>query len=214
MKALVDNDVLFKGLSYDLLDIFLRTIPKEEEHVGVLGAARFVLADKIRKRGDAATRSADIQRLDSFLTKAEIVEPTEEERVLAAEFESLGQKLNVALDSGESQLCAILIERYLPLLLTGDKRAIVGLEQLLNSHARLAEICEKVECLEQIVLAALDLCAVGVIRTCVCSHTTVDKTLSICFGCSSSSTSTADIVAGLDSYIRALRRDAPHILCT
>jgi hypothetical protein len=213
VKALVDNDVLFKGLSYDLLDTFLKTIPKEEDHVGILGAARFVLADKIRRRSPASVRSTEIQRLDAFLINAEIVEPTEEERLLAAEFESLGQELNVALDSGESQLCAILVERYVPLLLTGDKRAIVGLEQLLNSHARLTEICEKVKCLEQIVLDALDLCAVDSIRTCVCSHLTVDKTLAICFGCSSSSSSKVDIVAGLNSYINALRRDALHILC-
>ena len=56
----------------------------------------------------------------SFVDTAQIIEPTEEEQLMAADFELAAQRAAVALDSGESQLCAVLIARALRLLLTGD----------------------------------------------------------------------------------------------
>jgi hypothetical protein len=77
-----------------------------------------------------------IRRLDDFLASVELIEPTVEESTLAAEFESLALAAALPLDAGESQLCAVLVSRNLPLLVTGDKRAITALESLVDSDTR------------------------------------------------------------------------------
>jgi len=52
------------------------------------------------------------------------------------------------------------------------------------------------------------------IRNAICSEPTVDKTLTICFGCSSQDSNSADILQGLDSYIGAIRASAARVLST
>jgi hypothetical protein len=212
MKALVDNDVLFKGVSYDLLDVFLTSVPGESDSVGVLGASQYVLESKIRKRTGDQSSQIILELLEAFLVDAEVVEPTDEEQSLAAEFELIAQSASVSFDSGESQLCAILIARSLPLLLTGDKRAIIALEKMLGAHPRIEEICLKIECLEQLVRDTLNIYTSDSIRSAICKQPDVDMALSICFSCSSASGNDQNIVDGLNSYIDDLRSNAPHIL--
>jgi hypothetical protein len=52
------------------------------------------------------------------------------------------------------------------------------------------------------------------LRTAICTEPMVDKTLTICFGCSSASTQRETVLEGLDSYIRALRSVATRILAS
>lgn len=212
MKALIDNDICLKGLSFGLLDHFLATIPNVQDPVGLLGVARFVIKNRLKRQEAPDTRPAIIQAFDAFLETAELVEPTNVEEYLAAEFESLAQTSGVSLDAGESQLCAILLVRELPLLLTGDKRAIVALEKILDSHLRLDGICGKVKCLEQVVLDTFVICGSELVRQHICASPTTDKALSICFGCASCTTTDESTVEGLNSYIRSVRADAPRVL--
>jgi hypothetical protein len=212
MKALVDNDICLKGLSYGLLDHFLATVPEIHDRVGVLGVARFVLTNRLQRQGAPDMRADLIHALYVFLGSAELVEPTEEEESLAAEFESLAQISGLSLDVGESQLCAVLLLRGLPLLLTGDKRAITALEGLLNSHPLLGGIGGKVKCLEQLVLDAIAVYGSDLIGQHICANSTIDRTLSICFGCASGSAVEENILEGLNSYIRDLRSQALRVL--
>src|SRR5260370_37732456 len=102
----------------------------EPKRVGVLGTARFVVASRIKR----ATRTRDpksaLEDLGQFLVNSIVLDPTDSEQQLAAEFEVAAQSRGLALDTGESQLCAIVLERAIPLLVTGDKRAIEGIERL------------------------------------------------------------------------------------
>jgi hypothetical protein len=212
MKALVDNDVLFKGAAYDLLEVFMTAIPELEDHVGVLGAARFVLADMIRKKRGNQSNDPALVSFMRFFESAEILEPTDEERLLAAEFEAVAQAVSVSFDTGESQLCAILIVRGLPLLLTGDKRAIIAISKMFDIHLRISEVQEKVKCLEQLVSDTLSVYTTDSIRVAICSEPAIDKALSICFGCTSAQADDQDVLAGLNSYINHLRGIAPNVL--
>lgn len=211
MKALIDNDILLKGACYRLLTELI-TANCGTDQVGYLAVARFVLTRKIRRanlRGDAA--EAETELLE-FLAKHVAIETTPEEQNLAATLEATAQGLSVNLDTGESQLLAILVLRIFSTFLTGDKRAIIAIEQLIDAVAEIAKVSRKVTCLEQLVRAAVVQGNASKIRVAICREPDVDRALSICFSCFNSEQPTASVVEGLGSYITDLRSKAPRVL--
>lgn len=213
MDTIVDNDILFKVACFCLFDeLILANCNPDEGSVGILGAARYVVPKKIQKNVRAAIATAAKKAFQTFIDRAVIIEPTEDEQVMAADFELAAQRAAVALDSGESQLCAVLIARTLPLLLTGDKRAICALEHLLATDARLSALSGKVRCLEQLVLRPLSAENYWRFRVAVCQDPGVDKTLAICFSCTLEEATLEGITEGLKSYINDLRTKANRIL--
>ena len=212
MDAAVDNDLILKAVCYGLADEFW---PRAEGgNLGILGVARYVISDQIR-RGTLNRTHADVRSdLDDLLEKCEALEPTEVEIALAAEVELCGQELGLALDNGESQLATIIVSRQIPLLETGDKRAIAGLEQV-RHHLRAFEALRKrVRCLEQIAWRLVgDGDAFERISAAICAEQGVDKSLSVCFGCfGSAPADLATALEALDQYIRAVRETASEIL--
>lgn len=214
MRAAADNDILLKGACYGLLPTLMGTISGEGP-VGILGSSRFVVQKQIaraRLRGDPAIASTHFA---TFLAANEVVEPSTSEQEMAALLEAAAQGLALNLDTGESQLVAILVSRCLPWLLTGDKRAITSIDVLLQRESRLFAVAGKIRCLEQLVLAALAAAGADQMRRTICGEPDVDKTLSICFSCSfSDQASGADASVGLASYIADLRSKAPRVLAT
>jgi hypothetical protein len=213
MKALVDNDILFKGACYGLLDAFLAPVSAAGDSFGVLGAARFVVSKKIIKKAPHKGATAAHQHLATFLGCAAVVEPTEDEQRMAADFELAAQRAGLDFDVGESQLCSILICRSTPLLLTGDKRAIQAIEQLLDSENLLVALCGKIRCLEQLVLDVFSATPnPDTLRSAICAEVEVDKTLAICFSCHCEDVSGLDYAEGLKSYLTDLRQRATRVL--
>lgn len=211
MEACFDNDVLLKGACYGLIDRLVRAAPAITNQVGVLGAARFVVCGAIRKANLCTDRGTVEGRFLRFVDQAIELEPSSEELDMAAELEFQAQKLNLAMDVGESQLCAITITRNVPLLVTGDKRAIRSMEHLLRQEPRLQALGGRVKCLEQLMLSLLEEDPADV-RGAVCAEPAVDKALTLSFSCSSSTASVESWAEGLRSYVGATRRDAPKTL--
>lgn len=211
MKALIDNDVLLKGACYGLLEQLVVPIYCPP---GVLGAAPFVVSKRIAKT--ALNRNTALAQgiLDAFLRSAILLEPSDDEQNMAADFELAAQRTGLSFDSGESQLCAILVSRLVPFLITGDKRAIRSIERLLDSDLRLAALCGKVRCLEQLVRSILSKDTCSGLRDAICVEPLVDKSLSICFSCTNESATHESFTEGLDSYIEALRAEAKRVLST
>lgn len=214
MRAVADNDILLKGACYGLLPTLMATVSGEGP-VGILGSSRFVVPKQIaraRLRGDPAIAGTHFA---AFLAANEVVEPSAAEQRMAALLEAAAQELALNLDTGESQLVAILVSRCLGWLLTGDKRAIVSIEALLKRETQLMAVAGKVRCLEQLVFAALTIAGWDQIRRAICGEANVDRTLSICFSCSSGDqASGVDASTGLASYIADLRTKAPQVLAT
>ncbi len=102
---------------------------------------------------DPAAASASAEQL---LSRTVVLEPSDGELELAAAIETAAQTRGLALDAGESQLVAITIQRAIPWIETGDKRAIKSLEVLVDEVDDLTPICGRVRCLEQIVLGCAD----------------------------------------------------------
>jgi hypothetical protein len=213
MKTVVDNDILLKGACYGLLPTLIACVPGGGA-VGILGASKFVVPKmilRIRLQGDPA---AALACFAAFVEQNEVLEPSTQEQQMAAFLEAAAQEKALNLDAGESQLVAILVTRCLPCMVTGDKRAIASLEDLLDSDARLAAMSGKIRCLEQLIASALVAINSEEMRRAICAEPAVDKTLSICFSCSSATVDFASVVEGLESYIVDIRARAPRVLAT
>ncbi len=212
VEAAVDNDVLWKAACFRLTGRFWGH-ESENPPAGVLGSARFVLRHVI-DRGPVRDRDAASRALEELFARAVVLEPTDDELSVAAELEQLAQRAGVELDVGESQLAAIVAARDIPMLDTGDKRAVRGLEALSDRSQTCAALRARVRCLEQLLLRALeDEDEFDAIASAVCAEPEVDKTASICFSCfSGGGADRDDVLAGLRSHIDALRSQAPTIL--
>jgi predicted nucleic acid-binding protein len=213
--AAVDNDVLLKAASYRVTS---RLWPSDAlDAPGVLGAARFVLAD-VLKRGSRVRDQAGTQReLAELFGRAVVLEPTDDELAEAAELERLAQRAGLEIDAGESQLAAMVAARGIPWLDTGDKRAVRAFDTLTAASPPCAELRKRVRCLEQLFLLLLedmeDGSAFDAFAAGVCAEPDIDKAVSICFSCYSGGGAVRDsALAGLASYVGSLRSAAPLLL--
>lgn len=206
----VDNDVIIKAACYGLTATFW---PEAVStcHLGVLGAARYVVAKRLELSGgsDRARRDAE-----ALFATATTLEPTSAEVALATQLEVTGQRMGLSLDAGESQLIAMMVHRGIPVLETGDKRAIASVELLLDEVTAIVTIAGRVRCLEQIVLRCLGEPSTPVaMARAICAEPDVDKTLSICFRCYSPAPEGHAVdLAAIHSYLGKLRASAPRVL--
>lgn len=216
LDVLVDNDILIKFTCFDILDHLphMDCPPDCSRKVAVLGAARWVVGKKLAKQDARHGARALSERFSKFLqgTNSSELEPTEPELALAAEIEDMASMSGVHLDSGESQLFAISSLRRGPLVLTGDKRAVEALETILGQQAPLEGLRHNVACLEQALARLLRVLSGAELRRRVCAASDADKAASICFRCSAAVSTENFCPRGLYSYVRDLRRRAPHVL--
>ncbi len=212
MEALIDNDILIKAACYDLFEVLLEGVVSTPADAGILGSARYVARRAAQFQALRGSAEEARSRLDSFASRATVIEPTNDEQRLAADLEWAAQRAGVALDTGESQLCAVFLTRGLGQICTGDKRAVHALEALLASDDRLTALCGRVICLEQLVLNALVARDFTSLYTAICAEPEVDKTLAICFSCTNNTSNRDETTYCLQSYIRDLRSKAPNIL--
>ncbi len=204
----IDNDILHKGAGFGLLKQIIGAIPADISEVGYLGAVKFIVGKKLRK----ANLNDAFALLNEVLQQAQCLEPTKEEAEFAAQIEYEAQRASLSVDSGESLLCAIVIMRAFSWLVTGDKRAIQGLEELLSRKGDIQDIAGKVICLEQLLLRLIQKGDPLAIRSAICAQRSLDRSLAICFSCSSPEVGLTSWVEALESYLRELRAASPSIL--
>jgi hypothetical protein len=211
MRAISDNDVLLKGACYGFLQALMSAVPGDGP-VGVLGSSQFIVPKKIIKMRLNRPTDQPLGEFASFLATCHVIEPSEAEQVMAAKLEAAAQMMALNLDTGESQLIAVTVSRYVSWLVTGDKRAIVSVEPLLKEQAELSFLAGKIRCFEQLVMALMLSTSVATLRAAICAEARVDRALNICFACNSAGADKAVVIAGLESYIGDLRRAAPLVL--
>lgn len=207
-RILVDNDVIIKIALWQLERNLIACTSLDGVPPAMLGVARYVVASRLAK----ATKGSDRKAAEAFeALQAEmlVIEPNDEEIADAADFEAQAATLGVDLDPGESQLLAILRRRGCDLLLTGDKRAVCAIELVVPDCA-----AGKIACLEQLIAEVIRKSdSSTIIRARVCAKPNADRAITVCFACSSLTTSAqVDIHAGLVSYIEDLRRRATTVL--
>ena len=208
INKLADNDVLIKCAAYRLLAWLDAKGPGA---VGVLGAARYVVSTAIASHDRLKDRESAQAVWSSFLSEALELEPSPDEVKLATRFEQAANELGLALDVGESQLCAMAIQRPGTVVLTGDKRSIRAAESLRSVVDGFASLDGRLACLEQVLDAICAELGFGAVRPRVCAEPDADKALSVCFSCWSAEVD-GDGGAGLDSYVSNVRASAPNLL--
>jgi hypothetical protein len=208
----IDNDVLHKMAAYGLLNDLLHARPWGADCFCMLGAARFIVAKKLRKQPPEHGLDNALTEFEAALAKIAALEPSDDEIRLAADLEYAAQQLDVDLDAGESVLCAVLLYRGADYIFSGDKRAIIALQVLLDAAAVASEVRQRLVCLEQLFLWLLQGEQCERIRAAVCAEPAVDRALSNCFSCRSAGATIESWREGLASYIRDLARQAPDVL--
>ncbi|GLI21916.1 hypothetical protein GGQ86_000782 [Xanthobacter flavus] len=204
---LLDNDVVLKACAYRCQNEVIERTTLGDVPPAMLRIARYTLLSILSRPCGVIDLEGATAALYELLPQVQLLDPTETEIELAAEFEELAMSNSFSFDSGESQLVAILILRNAALLITGDKRAIAALAGIAPSPAE-----GRIACFEQLAALLLAKYSHEQIRLRVCSEAGADKAISICFSCKSEATSSENILAGLASYIRDLRSKTGHIL--
>ena len=202
--VLVDNDVLIKVSEYLITDSFLRLLLNRNSSVGILSSARFVVNDRLNRNSN---NDEQISRAwDELFAGVNEIVPDTSEILLAAEFEEIASRANVEFDVGESLLLSVLIHRNCRAVITGDKRAIISIGKI-NKDIELGSNC--VGCFEQLMISMLSIEPFFDLRSRICANANTDKTMTICFSCSSSSTTKSVTTDAIRSYISEVRTTCP-----
>lgn len=211
MDIFVDNDILNKAVSYNLVETLLPT-PEPPGSFLILGQAKFVLRGVISRAQLKRSLTEALTRLNEFVENVQQLEPTEKDLALAAEFEYAAQAHGVALDAGESLLCVAALNHSESEVWTGDKRAITALGRLQTLDERLRSLKGRIKCLEQLVLSSMSRTSLQMLRDAICSEPDVDRTLSICFSCRRENIPFDEVQACLHSYVEHLRTGSNDLL--
>ncbi|MER9392392.1 MULTISPECIES: hypothetical protein [unclassified Mesorhizobium] len=207
--SLIDNDVIIKISAYGLGDELQKAVTGTAAGPpAMLGVGRFVVRDRLARAGWIPDPKAALVAFEALLSSLVLLEPTQDELAIAAEFESAATRRNLELDGGESQLLTILLVRECKVLLTGDKRAIRAIAGIATALAQ-----GKLACLEQVLSDIASRSDIEEMRQKICRAPKADMAASICFSCSSKvSVSRAKIIEGLESYTNHLRADGAGTL--
>ena len=205
-NALVDNDLIEKMARWRCLDHLPPSLSIKHEALLVLGALRYVVGARLsRTHGEPV-----YQPLLEFLEAVSVLEPTEDEILLAASIEEIALAGALDLDVGESQLFAVALMRADTMVATGDKRAVCSCAGIEMGFPEIAGLRGRIISTEQVLARLLDLVDHEALRARVCADREADKTAEICFSCSRETVPVADVLAALESYQRDLAARSMH----
>jgi len=208
VRSLIDNDVIIKLIAYGLGRDMIKVTNKNGIPPAMLGVGRFVVRDRLARGGRIVDSEAALGDFDKILSELLLIEPSEKEIEMAAEFEQKATLENLELDGGESQLLAILIAREAEVMITGDKRAIRAIAGVASNSAK-----DRVACLEQTIASIIEHIGIKLARERICKEPNVDKAITICFACRSEEIPSVESVrSGLCSYIEHVRKDSSGVM--
>lgn len=207
MDEIVDVDIMLKLSAYGLLSGF-----QDQRKLGLLAVSRYVVVKRLSRTSSLRNKQQALEEFQRFLERALAFEPAANEIGFAAMLETKAQELGLSLDVGESQLLAVLVHRHLERCWTGDKRAIASTETLIDHVVELRAVVGRVSCLEQAAVSLIGQLGIDGVRSSICAEPSMDIALSSSLSCYSPGFVPESIMAGLNSYIEALRRQAPRTL--
>lgn len=205
-RVVIDNDVVFKLSAYRQHDYLSEDAAWAPGFI--LPVAKFVLRDLARKSRRVSNRDAVSHAIDAALESLGVVHPSEEAISLAAALEEEANAKAFELDTGESQLLALILLKEASLMLTGDKRAVKAIEHLSQEGSR-----GRIASLEHVLVELLECQEFSELKNSVCAEAKIDSAVTSCFACYSPTATAGNVKEGLDSYIRALNALAPSVLC-
>lgn len=209
--AVVDTDVLLKVAAYRLGTEFVAVLMPSGTPAA-LGLTHLIAGRQLaRKRGLRNTAEAATE-LDTLLGMLGRLEPVEEEVELAADLASVAQARGLPLDTGEAQLTAIIVSRGLPLLVTGDKRALGALAGVVADAPIRDVLVGRLACFEQVIGSVAGLIGEGELRTKICAEPDVDGSMRLACSCGRNQWDKAQFGEACNSFIGAVRAQAGDLL--
>ena len=215
-RILADVDLVIKLICFKLSSSLMKSLLENNQIIEVLESTKYVVSKRVHKVFEKKDDRKIKLELENFSASCSYIEPSGEDLFLAAEIEKVSQLKNLSMDTGESILCAIAINRstkFLTYIATGDKRAIKSISQIKPSLEKINYLNGKFICLEQIIIGLIRGGNLIQIRKNICRAPNLDKTLSICFSCTGSNGQPkVEIINGLNSYINDLDDKSDNIL--
>ncbi|MBN9669480.1 hypothetical protein [Roseibium aggregatum] len=201
-RVLLDNDIVIKSLCYKIAEEMIAATTVGDSPPEMLSVGKYVALSRTMSLG-CVDRQSDA---DHVFNKVTFVDPSDKEVEIAATLESKAVEQNLELDTGESQLLAILICRSKRYLATGDKRAIIAVSSIDPDSYQ-----NKILCFEQIILGILSKIEFAYIQNNIRNKLGIDKAITICFG-KYTPNSEEDVKKALASYIEDLRSKTRDVL--
>lgn len=209
--AAIDTDVLLKTAAYRLASELVAVL-EPMGAPGALGLAHLIAVKQLaRKRGlrDREGAAAELELLLSMLGR---LEPDDDEIAMAAELTAQAQQRGLPLDAGEAQLTAIVVARALPLLVTGDKRAIGALARLVGDRPLHASLVGRLACFEQVLAAIAGITGEHELRSRICAEPDIDGAMRLACSCGAEGWDPAQLHEACDSFVAAVRAEVGGLL--
>lgn len=207
----IDTDVLLKTAAFRLA-AELTTLLSSIGSPAVLGLTYFIAAKQLARKRGVRDRDGARVELEASLTKLGRLEPDDHEITLAADLAAAAQERGLPLDAGEAQLVAIVMRRELPLMVTGDKRALSAISELVGNGSMRGLLVGRMACIEQVIKGiAMSLGPVP-LRARVCAEPDVDGTMRLTFSCGREPWQTTQFYDACTSFIGAVKRQVGDLL--
>lgn len=213
-RLLVDADVLIK---LSVLDCFLECIRVLGYALGDCATLKSMTfsaglnnrAVRERKAGVGAPGQRLLKTLQTVPT-LDILSGTE--RALSAQIGQVSQRCGLSIDGGEALLVSICIERGLPYLTTGDKKAIRSLPALSRQLPITSKLRGRLMPLEYLLLRLIRKEGLPPLYSRLVAGMSCDATVRNILLAAGQSQSLFE--AGLESKLGSLRQDAPGFIAS
>lgn len=209
--AAIDTDVVLKTAAYRLgAELVAVLAPKGLP--AVLGLTHVIAGRQIARKRGVRDREGAGEELNRLLANLGRLEPDEAEIGLAADLVAAAQETGLPLDAGEAQLAAIVVLRELPLLVTGDKRALGALAELVGDRPFRSALVGRLACFEQVVGSVAARIGETEVRSRVCTEPDVDGAMRLACSCGRDEWDPAQLHEACASFTGAVRESVGDLL--
>jgi hypothetical protein len=209
--AAVDTDVLLKAAAYRLAGELLSVFATRGTPAALALTHLIAGRQLIRKRG-LQDKEGAAKELAALLAGLEWLEPDEGEIELAADLASAAQEQSLPLDTGEAQLTAIVVNRQLAVLVTGDKRALSALAKLVRDQPLRDSLIGRAACFEQVLASVAALVGEEELRRRICAEPNVDGAMRMACSCGRQDWEPGQFHEACTSFTGAVRLDIGNLL--
>jgi hypothetical protein len=202
--VLADIDLFCKLANWDMLDCIPAIFGCSWNEIASLSTLKFRIQREITSGKPRLLKTPEIAAKALAIVEAMRTLPEPSEAVIA------DLQRVPTIDPGEAVLFAVASADPSARILTGDKRALIGLYSA-TKDSGLLTLHRRVICLEQVVGEALLRNGIAWLREKICSHRDIDTAIAAIMGsrCDASDTS---VLEGLRSYVNSLSIQCGELL--
>lgn len=209
--AAVDTDVLLKAAAYRLAAELIAVL-EPKGRPAALGLTHLIAAKQLARMRGLRDRDGAGGELNTLLAMLGWLEPEDDEIALAADLVAAAQERGLPLDAGEAQLTAIVVRRSLPLLLTGDKRALTALAELVEGEPIRPSLVGRLACLEQVLRSVAELIGGVELRARICAEPDVDGAMRLACSCGRTEWDPSQLHVACASFAAAVKAQVGDLL--